>query len=246
MSAAEAQDGATVARVPGTAGPVDPEAGAAAGRPEPDGARPRIVVVDYGVGNRRSVEKALERAGADATVTDDLATIRAADGLVLCGVGAFPEGARRLRETGLGDVVKDRVADGTPLLGVCLGMQLLFDRSDERGGAAGLGLLPGPVQGLTPALGLKLPHIGWNSVTWSEGTSSPLRAGLPDGTAFYHVHSFVARPEEPADVVARGDYGSPFVTAVSRGHVHGAQFHPEKSSTDGLRVLRGFAVACTR
>lgn len=213
---------------------------------DPDAPRARIAVVDYGVGNRRSVEKALERAGADAVVTDDVATIRAADGLVLCGVGAFPVGAQRLRESGLGDLVKDLVADGTPLLGVCLGMQLLFDRSDERGGAEGLGLLPGPVRQLPPALGLKLPHIGWNSVTWSEGTTSPLRAGLPDGAAFYHVHSFVARPEDPADVVARGDYGQPFVSAVGRGRVHGAQFHPEKSSADGLRVLRGFAEACTR
>jgi imidazole glycerol-phosphate synthase subunit HisH len=211
-----------------------------------DGDRVRIVVVDYGVGNRRSVEKALQRAGADAAVTADPTSIRSADGLVLCGVGAFPEGARRLRESGLDGVVRDAVADGTPLLGVCLGMQLLFDRSDERGGAEGLGLLPGPVRQLEPALGLKLPHIGWNSVTWSEGTTSPLRAGLPDGTAFYHVHSFVARPEDPADVVAHGDYGSPFVTAVGRGRVHGAQFHPEKSSTDGLRVLRGFAETCLR
>lgn len=211
-----------------------------------DGPRARIAVVDYGVGNRRSVEKALERAGADAVVTDDAGTIRAADGLVLCGVGAFPAGAQRLRESGLGDLLKGLVAGGMPLLGVCLGMQLLFDRSDERGGAEGLGLLPGPVRQLPPALDLKLPHIGWNSVTWSEGTTSPLRAGLPDGAAFYHVHSFVAEPEDPADVVARGDYGQPFVSAVGRGSVHGAQFHPEKSSADGLRVLRGFAEACTR
>lgn len=216
-----------------------------AGRPA-DGDCPRVVVVDYGVGNRRSVEKALERAGASATVTDDPDAIRRADGLVLCGVGAFPEGARRLGASGLVPLIKDRVADGTPLLGVCLGMQLLFDRSDERGGAEGLGLLPGPVRQLEPALGLKLPHIGWNSVTWAPETASPLRAGLPDGTAFYHVHSFVVRPEDPADVVAHGDYGDPFVTAVGRGRVHGAQFHPEKSSTDGLRVLRGFATTCTR
>lgn len=229
----------------GTGGlPEDPAARPADGREAGD--RPRIVVVDYGVGNRRSVEKALERAGADARVTDDPDAVRAADGLVLCGVGAFPAGAERLNASGLVPLIKERVAEGTPLLGVCLGMQLLFDRSDERGGAEGLGLLPGPVRQLEPALGLKLPHIGWNSVTWSEGTTSPLRAGLPDGTAFYHVHSFVARPEEPADVVARGDYGTPFVTAVSRGRVHGAQFHPEKSSTDGLRVLRGFAETCLR
>ena len=228
-----------------TAGEAATPADGAVERPA-DEERPRIAVVDYGVGNRRSVEKALERAGADAVVTDDPAAIRAADGLVLCGVGAFPEGARRLRATGLVDLVTGLVGEGTPLLGVCLGMQLLFDRSDERGGAEGLGLLPGPVRALEPALGLKLPHIGWNSVTWSPGTTSPLRAGLPDGAAFYHVHSFVARPEDPSDVVARGDYGAPFVTAVGRGNVHGAQFHPEKSSTDGLRVLRGFAATCLR
>jgi glutamine amidotransferase len=215
--------------------------------PEPVSDRPaRLVVVDYGMGNRRSVEKALQHAGADARVTDDPDAIAQADGLVLCGVGAFPAGAQRLRETGLGDLVKDQVADGKPLLGVCLGMQLLFERSDERGGAEGLGLLPGPVRQLPPVEGLKLPHIGWNSVTWTAGTTSPLRAGLPDGTAFYHVHSYVAEPEDPGDVVARGDYGRPFVTAVGRGRVHGAQFHPEKSSKDGLRLLRGFAETCTR
>ncbi|WP_349239810.1 imidazole glycerol phosphate synthase subunit HisH [Patulibacter sp. SYSU D01012] len=206
----------------------------------------RIAVVDYGMGNRRSVEKALQHAGVDAVVTADADELRAADGLVLCGVGAFPAGAQRLRETGLGDLVRERVDAGTPLLGVCLGMQLLFEGSDERGGDEGLGLLPGRVQRLEAGDGLKLPHIGWNLVTWAAGTTSPLRAGLPDRTAFYHVHSYVARPEDEADVVAWGEYGTRFATAVSRGHVHGAQFHPEKSSTDGLRLLRGFAEACTR
>jgi glutamine amidotransferase len=216
------------------------DVGACAERPA------RIVVVDYGMGNRRSVEKALQHAGADAVVTDDPDEIRRADGLVLCGVGAFPAGAERLRASGLGELIKGEVADGKPLLGVCLGMQLLFERSDERGGAEGLGLLPGPVRALPPVAGLKLPHIGWNSVTWTPGTTSPLRAGLPDGTAFYHVHSYVAEPEDPGDVVARGDYGRAFVTAVGRGRVHGAQFHPEKSSKDGLRLLRGFAQTSTR
>lgn len=223
----------------------DPDATAAPAAGE-DRPAARIAVVDYGMGNRRSVEKALQHAGADAVVTADPDEIRAADGLVLCGVGAFPAGAQRLRETGLGDLVRERVADGTPLLGVCLGMQLLFERSDERGGDEGLGLLPGSVRRLEAGDGLKLPHIGWNLVTWADGTTSPLRAGLPDRTAFYHVHSYVARPEDESDVVAWGDYGTRFATAVSRGHVHGAQFHPEKSSTDGLRLLRGFAEACTR
>ncbi|WP_320673040.1 imidazole glycerol phosphate synthase subunit HisH [Patulibacter defluvii] len=212
-------------------------------------AGPRIVVVDYGMGNRRSVEKALEHAAARAEVTADPAAIRAADGLVLCGVGAFPAGAERLRASGLDELVRERVADGAPLLGICLGMQLLFERSDERGGADGLGLLPGAVRALEPAAGLKLPHIGWNLVRWRDrpdGTAPALRGALPERTAFYHVHSFVARPDDPADVTAHGDYGGPFVTAVQRGRVHGAQFHPEKSSTDGLRVLRSFAETCTR
>ncbi|MDX8150273.1 imidazole glycerol phosphate synthase subunit HisH [Patulibacter brassicae] len=214
----------------------------------------RIAVVDYGMGNRRSVEKALEHAGVRASVTADPDELRAADGLVLCGVGAFAAGASRLAESGLGDLVRDRVADGTPLLGICLGMQLLFERSDERGGGAGLGLLPGAVRRLEAAPGLKLPHIGWNLVTWrptgsgDRGTAGrpTLQGDLPDRTAFYHVHSYVAHPEDPADVVAHGEYGGPFVTAVERGRVYGAQFHPEKSSTDGLRVLRRFAVTCTR
>lgn len=206
---------------------------------------PRIAVVDYGMGNRRSVEKALAHVGVRAEVTADADAIRAADGLVLGGVGAFPAGMARLRESGLGELVRERARDGVPLLGICLGMQLLFDRSDERGGADGLSLLPGSVVRLEAPGGLKLPHIGWNLVSWTD-SPSPLRAGLPDRTAFYHVHSFVARPEEPTDVVAHGEYGGPFVTAVSRDNVHGVQFHPEKSSADGLRVLRGFAETCTR
>jgi glutamine amidotransferase len=213
---------------------------------EDDTQRPSIAVVDYGMGNRRSVEKALAHAGARVAVTADPDAIRAADGLVVCGVGAFPAGSALLRQSGLGDLVRDRAQDGVPVLGICLGMQLLFERSDERGGAEGLGLLPGSVRRLDPPDGLKLPHIGWNLVRWTPGTASPLRSGLGDRAAFYHVHSYVARPEDPADVVATGDYGSPFVTAVGRDNVHGVQFHPEKSSADGLRVLRGFAETCTR
>lgn len=205
----------------------------------------RLAVVDYGMGNRRSVEKAIEHVGVRAEVTADPERIASANGLVLCGVGAFPAGMRRLRESGLGDLVRGLAADGTPLLGVCLGMQLLFERSDERGGDAGLGLLAGPVRALEAPPGLKLPHIGWNQVRWTANPS-PIRGNLPDATAFYHVHSFVARPEDPSDVLATAEYGGPFVTAVSRGAVHGVQFHPEKSSADGLRVLRAFAETCTR
>ncbi|MCK9251065.1 MAG: imidazole glycerol phosphate synthase subunit HisH [Solirubrobacteraceae bacterium] len=217
-----------------------------------DGRPVRIAVVDYGMGNRRSVEKALEHAGASAVISADPDEIRGADGIVLCGVGAFPAGATRLRESGLGDLVRDRVADGVPLLGVCLGMQLLFDRSDERGGAEGLGLIPGPVRVLAPGVGLKLPHIGWNLVRWTAppaadaGAHDAVRAGLPDRAAFYHVHSHVAHPDDPTTVIAHGDYGGPFVTAVGRGRVHGVQFHPEKSSLDGLRLLRSFAATSAR
>jgi len=213
-----------------------------------DGRPVELAVVDYGMGNRRSVEKALEHAGAHAVVTDDPDRLRRADGLVLCGVGAFAAGAARLAESGLDELVRSRVDDGVPLLGICLGMQLLFERSEERGGGEGLGLLAGPVRRLEPEPGMKLPHIGWNLVRWTDARAErpALRGDLPERTAFYHVHSYVAHPEDPADAVAHGDYGGPFVTAVQRGRVLGAQFHPEKSSTDGLRVLRSFAASCAR
>ena len=204
----------------------------------------RLAVVDYGMGNRRSVEKALEHVGVQAEVTADRERIASADGLVLCGVGAFPAGMQRLRESGLDDLVRGLAGEGKPLIGVCLGMQLLFERSDERGGDDGLGLLAGPVRALEAPTGLKLPHIGWNQVRWTDNPS-PVRGALPDATAFYHVHSFVARPDDPSDVLATAEYGGPFVTAVSRGNVHGVQFHPEKSSADGLHVLRAFAETCT-
>lgn len=207
------------------------------------GAGPRVAVVDYGMGNRRSVEKALRHVGAEAVVTAEPAAIEGADGLVLCGVGAFPAGAERLAATGLGELVRARVDAGVPLLGICLGMQLLFDGSDEHGGSRGLGLLPGTVRRLDPGPGLKTPHIGWNVVTWRSGAA--LAAGTESG-AFYHVHSYVAEPADDADVVAHGDYGRPFVTAVERDRVLGVQFHPEKSSTEGLRVLATFVATCAR
>ena len=200
-----------------------------------------IAIVDYGVGNRRSVEKALERVGADPVLTADHDVLRAADGLVVPGVGAFPEAMRRLRALGLDDVVRERAAAGVPTIGLCLGMQLLFERSDEHEGAEGLGLLPGRVVRLDTR-GLKLPHIGWNSVSWRR--SSPLVDGLSDPAPFYHVHSFVAEPADPEIVLGTGAYGSEFVSFVERGSVFGAQCHPEKSSADGLRLLANFAGLC--
>jgi len=197
-----------------------------------------VALVDYGMGNRRSVEKALEHVGARAVRTADGGEIAAAEAIVLPGVGAFPEAMRRLAALRLVDLIRDRAAAGVPLLGICLGMQLLFDSSEEHEGAAGLGLLPGTVTRLD-APGLKVPHIGWNTVAFQR--PSTLTEGLGDAAAFYHVHSYACRPQEESDVVGRGDYGERFVSIVERGNVMGVQFHPEKSSLDGLALLRNFA-----
>jgi len=200
-----------------------------------------IAMVDYGMGNRRSVMKAFERIGGDLVQIADHERLRAADGLVLPGVGAFPEAMRRLRALGLDAVVRERADAGVPLIGLCLGMQLLFERSEEHEGAAGLGLLPGRIVRLE-AGELKLPHIGWNSVSWQR--ASPLIAGLPDPAAFYHVHSFVVDSADDSIVLGIGEYGSPFVSFVQRANVFGGQCHPEKSSTHGLALLRNFVGIC--
>ena len=205
--------------------------------------QPSVAVVDYGMGNRRSVEKALEHVGARARITSDPADLRAADGLVVPGVGAFPKAMDNLRALGLDELVPELLAAGAPVLGICLGMQLLFESSVELGGTAGLGLLPGTVARLEPG-DRKLPHIGWNLVRFER--ESALTAGLPGECAFYHVHSFAARPSEPADVLGVSDYGEPFVSAVDRDPLFGVQFHPEKSSAHGLALLRNFAAVCSR
>jgi imidazole glycerol-phosphate synthase subunit HisH len=192
-----------------------------------------IAICDYGMGNRRSVEKALARVGADSAITADHDEIRAADAVILPGVGAFPEAMRNLRRTGLGAVLRELTQ---PLLGICLGMQLLFESSTEHEGAEGLGILPGTV---TRLQGPRLPHIGWNLVGFER--PSRIADGLPDAVAFYHVHSFACRPSDPADVVGVSEYGERFVSVVERGNVMAVQFHPEKSSRDGLRMLDNFA-----
>jgi imidazole glycerol-phosphate synthase subunit HisH len=194
-----------------------------------------IGIVDYGMGNRRSVEKALEHVGAEPRLTADHGVIRSADGIVVPGVGAFPEAMRRFRAAGLDELIRERAEAGVPVLGLCLGMQLLFDSSDEHEGAAGLGLLPGRVTALRAP---RVPHIGWNLVTFER--PSPLTEGLGDAAAFYHVHSLAPEPAVPDDIVGRGEYGERFVTIVERGNVMGVQFHPEKSSRDGLALLRNF------
>ena len=197
-----------------------------------------VAVVDYGMGTRRSVEKAFEHVGADVRVTADHDAIRDADAVVVPGVGAFPEAMRRLSAAGLDGVIRERAGEGTPVLGICLGMQLLFEGSAEHEGAAGLGLLPGEVTALEAP---KLPHIGWNRVALER--PSGLTDGLGEAAAFYHVHSFVCRPSEDRDIVGRGEYGERFASIVERDNVAGVQFHPEKSSRDGLALLANFVAA---
>jgi glutamine amidotransferase len=205
-----------------------------------DGAH--ILVLDYGMGNLRSVEKALEHVGARAAIGADPDEIRAADGLILPGVGAFPRAMERIRATGLDELIAERAAAGTPVLGICLGLQLLFERSEELGGAEGLGLLPGAVTRLD-APGLKVPNIGWAPVRWER--RSRLVEGIPSETPFYLVHSYVVRPAA-ADALGTASYGERFACAAERDNVYGVQFHPEKSSAAGLRLLANFAGICAK
>jgi glutamine amidotransferase len=206
-------------------------------------AAPVIGLVDYGMGNRRSMQKSLERAGAVVVLSSDHDALRATDGLVVPGVGAFAAAMRALGERGLDALVRDCAADGVPVLGSCLGMQLLFEHGAEFGGADGLGLLPGEVVPLD-ARGLKLPHIGWNEVRWAR--PSVLSEGLPDPAPFYHVHSFVPVPSDPDVALGISDYGVEFASVVGRGNVFGTQFHPEKSSRDGIALLANFVRVCAR
>jgi glutamine amidotransferase len=202
---------------------------------------PLVAIVDYGMGNRRSVEKALARVGARTQITAAHEALRAADGVLLPGVGAFPAAMRTIRELGLDAVLRDVAAAGTPLFGSCMGMQLLFEASEEHGGAEGLGILPGEVRRLR-APGLNLPHIGWNAVRWTR--ASPISHGLPDPSYLYHVHTFAPQPSDPDVVLGTADYGEEFATVVGAGTVWGAQSHPEKSSAHGLALLRNFVTQC--
>jgi glutamine amidotransferase len=200
-----------------------------------------IAIVDYGVGNLRSVQKALERVGATAVVSADPATLDAAQGIVLPGVGAFGDGMDHLRARHLVKPVLRQVDEGKPLLGICLGMQLLFDESVEMGLHQGLGLLPGRVVRF-PEGDLKVPHIGWNQLHPSgAGSEMEILAGIGEGAYAYFVHSYYVDPAEPDDVLATTDYGLGFASVVGRGRIYGAQFHPEKSQDVGLRLLENFA-----
>lgn len=202
----------------------------------------RIAVLDYGMGNLRSVEKALEHVGVTATITNDAGEVRAADGLILPGVGAFPRAMERIRELGLDELIAERRDEGVPILGICLGLQLLFESSTELGGATGLELLDGPVAELE-AEGLKVPHIGWEPVRWER--DSRLTDGIPSETPFYFVHSLAPRPSGE-ELLGTAVYGERFACAAERDNIFGVQFHPEKSSSAGLRLLSNFAGVCAK
>ncbi|MCE5203325.1 MAG: imidazole glycerol phosphate synthase subunit HisH [Coriobacteriales bacterium] len=197
-----------------------------------------IAIVDYKMGNLRSVQKAFEHVGArDVVVSDDPLVVGQADGIVLPGVGAFRDASENLKTSGMWDVLDKRVAEGTPLLGICLGMQLLATTGREDGEWEGLDIIPGTCDRL--AGGLKLPHIGWNTVEYTR--SSRLFEGIPDGSAFYFVHSYRLVPIDESSIIGRTEYGVPFASVVQSGSTYAVQFHPEKSSAAGLRLLANFS-----
>jgi imidazole glycerol-phosphate synthase subunit HisH len=194
-----------------------------------------VAVLDYEMSNLRSAVKALERLGADVRVARTPDEMEGAGAVVLPGVGNFGEAMRRLGRQGLDGAVREAAAAGRPVLGICLGLQLLFESSEESPGVAGLGLLPGRVARLRT--GRKLPQIGWNRVAWSPGPLAPQDAGV-DASTYYFVHTFAAEPVDPSMVMGRADYGVGFCAAAGSGRVMGVQFHPEKSSSAGLALLQ--------
>jgi imidazole glycerol-phosphate synthase subunit HisH len=186
------------------------------------------------MGNLRSVAKALEHVGGEPVLTHDHSVIRQARHIVLPGVGAMPKAMEKVRTLGLDEALRERVEAGVPVLGLCMGMQLLFEGTEELGGAEGIGLLSGPVVRLEAP---RVPHIGWNTVSWRR--QSALNEGLPDPCAFYHANSYAPRARDE-DVLGTADYAGEFVSVVERPPVYGLQSHPEKSGPDGLRLLRNF------
>ena len=198
-----------------------------------------ITIIDYGMGNLRSVQKAFESLGARAIVTDSATTVRRAQQLVLPGVGAFGDAMQELHRRKLVEPILERIKAGTPFLGLCLGLQLLFERSEESPGVRGLGVLRGRVRRLPrrPA-SLKIPHMGWNQLKRVNGC--PLLRGVEDGAFVYFVHSYYAAPADEQIVAATTTYGASFPSVISRGHVAATQFHPEKSQRIGLTMLKNF------
>ncbi len=196
-----------------------------------------IAIVDYGAGNLRSVEKTLERLGHQVSVTSDAAAILDADGVILPGVGAATGIMGGLRELGLVEPIRQVIRRGTPFLGVCMGLQVLFTESEEGSGVRCLDVVPGWVRRLPE--GLKVPHMGWNDVR--QAVSHPIWEGIPDRSFFYFVHSYYVAPEDRTTIIGEAEYGIPFTCAIARGNVMGTQFHPEKSGALGLKIYDNFA-----
>jgi glutamine amidotransferase len=204
-----------------------------------------IAIIDYGMGNLRSVHKALEQVGAEAKIISDPEGIKKASKIILPGVGAFRDCMHNLAGRGLLEPLVAAIKGGKPFLGICLGLQLLFDESDEFGTYQGMGVLPGKVTRFPDAIKdsedftpLPIPHMGWNTVEIKKDTA--LFAGIEDGSYFYFVHSYYALPADPTDIVATTPYGIEFACAVQRANIYAVQFHPEKSQKKGLRLLQNF------
>jgi len=199
-----------------------------------------IAIVDYGVGNLFSLNSSFAAIGVETVVTADPEVLRAADKIILPGVGAFEDAARKLRESGLAELLIELAGEGKPLMGICLGMQLLFEKSYEYGEHEGLGLIPGNVRPIADVIpgDLKIPHIGWNALRLRG--ESPLFSGIREGDCVYFVHSFYAADCDES-VIATAEYGAELTAAVAKGNVYGCQFHPEKSGPVGLAILSAFA-----
>jgi glutamine amidotransferase len=200
-----------------------------------------IALLDYGIGNLRSVEKALETVGAQVQLVDKPELIRQADQIVLPGVGAFGDGMAGLQKRSLVEVMHDTAARGVPILGICLGMQLLFETSEELGNHQGLGLLPGCVSRF-PENGLKIPHTGWNQLDLE--TPNPLLHGIHSGDYTYFNHAYFCRPSNQSYILASTEYGIRYASVVGSANLYGVQFHPEKSQAVGLQILRNFVERC--
>ncbi|MEI6255816.1 MAG: imidazole glycerol phosphate synthase subunit HisH [Planctomycetota bacterium] len=199
-----------------------------------------VTIIDYGSGNLRSVQKACERVGVEARITDDPNVVAESDRLVLPGVGAFGDAILALHSRGLVDPILRHLRADRPFLGICMGLQLLFDSGSEGGHHEGLGVLSGEVTRFELPTGMKIPHMGWNQVHWQPRTASQPTAR--DGDYFYFVHCYVARPRDESVIAATSDYGGPFCAAVARGRLFATQFHPEKSQAAGMELLRLFLI----
>ncbi len=197
-----------------------------------------IAIIDYDAGNIKSVEKAMQSLGEEVVVTRDADTLLNAEKVILPGVGAFGDAMDKIRSYGLEDVIHQIVAKGTPFLGICLGLQLMFEESDETPGVKGLGILPGKILRIPDAPDLKIPHMGWNSLHFEKDTR--LFKGIKEGAYVYFVHSYYLKAEEASIVAASTEYSTHIHAAVERGNVFACQFHPEKSSEVGLAILKNF------